>query len=303
MAKLALRPTMTEPAAEPSAETRQRIERLISKTVVAVYRPAGGYTLAERWVVRFADGTSAFVKVGVTDETARGLRQEARVYASVAGEFMPQTLAWDGGVSPPILVLEDLSGAAWPPPWNQSRIAQVLAALRSVSGTPAPSWLPAGTSDEHNWERVAADPTPFLSLGLCSPAWLEHALPVLIAAESEAEDALCGSALLHNDIRSDNICFRNDRALLIDWSQACRGDPSSDVAMWLPSLQAEGGPLPEDVSREASKYASLIAGFMAARAGLPPTSHAPFARTLQLTQLSYALPWAIRTLRLSPPNS
>jgi thiamine kinase-like enzyme len=46
--------------------------------------------------------------------------------------------------------------------------------------------------------------------------------------------------LLHFDVRSDNLCFRDGRALLIDWNLACIGNPVVDVAAWLPSLHAEG---------------------------------------------------------------
>ena len=36
------------------------------------------------------------------------------------------------------------------------------------------------------WFDVAAGPTPFLGLGLCSRDWLDHALPALLDAEKSA---------------------------------------------------------------------------------------------------------------------
>ncbi len=74
-----------------------------------------GYTSAGRWLVRFAGGGSAFAKVGGTPQTAGWLRAEARVYSQIAGDFLPRVLGWDGD-DEPILLLEDLSRAGWPPP-------------------------------------------------------------------------------------------------------------------------------------------------------------------------------------------
>ena len=41
---------------------------------------------------------------------------------------MPEVLGWDDGERP-LLLLEDLSGCGWPPPWDDRRIEQVLDAL------------------------------------------------------------------------------------------------------------------------------------------------------------------------------
>ena len=150
------------------------------------------------------------------------------------------------------------------------------------------------------WPRLADDPEPFLSLGLCSPAWLERHLPVLQAASRNAPVA--GNALLHRDVRSDNICIRDGEALLIDWNWAAAGNPLIDTVSWLPSLCAEGGPKPDEiVGREAAELAAFVAGYFASQAGLPVIPHAPRVREVQLQQLRVALPWAARALGLPPP--
>ena len=56
----------------PSAVTRAAI--LLEKQPVTWRRAHGGYTPAERWLVDFADGSSCFVKAGVTPYTADALR-------------------------------------------------------------------------------------------------------------------------------------------------------------------------------------------------------------------------------------
>ena len=102
------------------------------------------------------------------------------------------------------------------------------------------------------------------------------------------------------DIRSDNLCFADDRVLIVDWDLAARANSLLDVAAWLPSLEAEGGPSPEQVYPDASIFAGLVSGYFAARAGLPTIEDAPQVRRVQMKQLLTSLPWAVRALGLPP---
>jgi aminoglycoside phosphotransferase (APT) family kinase protein len=106
--------------------------------------------------------------------------------------------------------------------------------------------------------------------------------------------------VLHFDVRSDNLCFVGDRVVLVDWNLACVGNGRFDVAFWLPSLKLEGGPDPWHVLPDAGPLAAAVAGFFAARAGLPRPPGAPTVREFQLAQLRVALPWAARELGLEP---
>jgi aminoglycoside phosphotransferase (APT) family kinase protein len=111
--------------------------------------------------------------------------------------------------------------------------------------------------------------------------------------------------VLHFDVRSDNLCLIEDRALFVDWNHACIGNPVLDTASWLPSLEAEGGPAPEEVlapdTPGLAEIAALLAGYFCARAGLPEIPQAPHVRRLQREQAGTALPWAARMLGLPPP--
>src|SRR5262249_15761926 len=139
-------------------------------------------------------------------------------------------------------------------------------------------WLPTmdsgyGARLRIAWGEVLKDPQPFLSLGLSTEAWLHKALPILVAAEEQAN--LDREALIQNDVRSDNLCITSDRVVLVDWNLACRGNGDLDTAFWLPSLQAEGGPAPEEVVAIAAELTAVVSGFFAARAGLPFIPDAP----------------------------
>lgn len=264
-------------------------------------RPAiGGYTPAERWVVTLADGRSAFVKAAVNDLTAEWLRKEHRMYADLPAPFMAELLGWADENDRPILVLEDLSGCAWPPPWSDERIQSTLRMLDQVAATPPPSWLP-DSSDARwiadGWSRVAEDPAPLLSTGIVSAAWLDAALPALLAVAGPS--VIEGDQLCHFDVRSDNMCFREDgSAVLVDWNLAEVGNARLDLAFWLPSLMLEGGPEPDAILPDGAPEAVVVAGFFASRCGLPDIPDAPRVREFQKRQLVASLPWVSRMLDL-----
>ena len=267
-----------------------------------IRRAAPGRGLSDtnaRWIVA-DERRSAFVKVGATDLTAGWVRDEHRNYASLSGWFLPRVLGFHDDGHRPVLAIEDLSDCAWPPPWTGANVDDVLEALDAIRTTPPPEHV-RGEAIEWgtNWAHVAADPAEFLALRLCSPDWLETSLPVLVDASDRAP--LVGTSLLHMDIRSDNLCFRDGRAVVIDWNHAAEANAELDVAAWLPSLHAEGGPAPEELLPHAPELAAWIAGFFGSRAGGSPISEAPHVRPLQLQQLRTALPWAARQLGLAPP--
>ena len=291
---------------------RVRLHELRGSAPVSWRRVERGYTPAQRWLVQFADGSSAFVKVGATPVTAEWLRLEMRRYEQLDAPFMPKRLAFDDAPARPLLVLEDLSAARWPPPWERGDVESLIRTLQRVACTrPLPPDLGSlaelygrAGSDERarcGWGAVAAAPAEFLSLGLCSAAWLERALPRLCEAHNEA--LVEGDDLVHHDVRSDNVCITADRGLvLIDWNNAHRGNGACDLAFAAPSLRLEGGPLPEELVHDDGRLAALVSGYFAARAGQAQIPDAPLVRWIQLRQLRIALPWVARVLQLEPPD-
>ena len=131
---------------------------------------------------------------------------------------------------------------------------------------------------------------------MCSREWLAAALPLLREAAGTAP--IDGDALLHLDVRSDNLCLTKRGAVLVDWNQACVGNPELDIAAWLPSLRLEGGPEPEEILTGGGGFAAALAGLWGSRVGLPPPPTAPQVREAQRAQLEVALAWASRELDL-----
>lgn len=284
----------------PAPDIVARVERLLGWTPES-WRPVhGGYTPAARYAVANGDRTG-FVKIATTEMTAWQINREIVAYAGISGRFVPRVLGAEADETTPILIIEDLSHASWPPPWNERLVAEVVDTIAEMHATRTE--LDHGgllTGREAGWPTVAAQPDAFLSLGLVSAAWLDRALPTLIAAETSAE--LAGDALTHLDLRSDNLCVTAEGVKFIDWAEACRSSADVDLGFFLPSLAYEGGPLPETIQPGRPDIAALTAGFFAARAGLPDIPLGPFVRRVQREQLSTALPWAIRALDLPPAD-
>jgi hypothetical protein len=244
------------------------------------------------------NGRRVFVKAAQAEHTAAWLRREHEVYAHLRGSFIARLESFDDDPLYPVLVLEDLSDADWEVRWELERVALVRSALAKLAvSEPPPNTRPVRKTFPELfgcWHTVEEDPEPFLSTGVRSRSWLEHALPTLIAA-ADAVPA-DGDDLLHLDVRSDNLCFRDGVAILVDWNWCSTGNAELDVAGWLPSLAVEGGPQPWDVLSGAGEYAAFLAGVWAAVVGLPPPTTAPTVRTGQRRQLEIALAWCEREL-------
>jgi thiamine kinase-like enzyme len=282
---------------EPSPPVAARAARLLGWTPTAWRPVGGGYTPAARYVAS-SGSERAFVKVATTPLTATQLRAEGVVYERLTGAFMPSLIGWEDHEVEPILVIEDLSDARWPPPWDGPALDRVLEQLEKVHASTVKL---RGFADAHGavsegWASVAAAPEPFLSLGLTSREWLAGALPKLI--EAEAACPTDGSSVAHFDLRSDNICLPKSGAKFIDWADASLGNPDLDLGFWLPSLCFEDGPPPDELLPDAPQIAAFVSGYFASHAGLPIIPNAPFVRRVQQEQLSTALPWAVRALKL-----
>jgi hypothetical protein len=272
-----------------------RAERLLDREAQAwASVERRGYSVNEHWTVLFDDGSRAFLKEGHVDPSPGWVRQEYRVYRAVSGPFMPECFGFEDGEHP-LLVLEELMPAHWPPPWRPGDVDAVRAALEQVASAAVGCELPRLVDDGWpGWAEVAENPAPFTGLGLVPADWIDRYLPELVAAAAAVE--LDGASLVHADVRSDNLCVREGRAVLVDWNHARLGNPALDLAFWLPSLRLEGGPPPGHFG--VDELAVVVAGFFAAHAGLPPPAGAPTVRAFQRAQLEVALPWACASLGL-----
>jgi hypothetical protein len=283
---------------------RDEIARIVGASVDRLeWVEGGGYTLAGRHRAFLDDGRTVFVKSAVDDLSAGWLRTEIRVYTTLRGTFLPVFHGWAEHEGLPLIVLEDLGDAHWPPPWRDGDIDAVKRALRELTATPVPEGIePVPRADlAHEWREVERDPEPFLSTGVADRRWLDENIRVLSAASERAP--FRGDELLHLDVRSDNIALQGGRAMLVDWNWVCVGNGVLDLVGWAPSLYREGGPQPDEFvsGPGVPELVAALAGLWAARAGLPPPPTGPRVREGQIKQLAVALPWACRLLGIDEP--
>ena len=285
------------------------VESVTGCRVVARHDPPGsGYTPAIRFVAELDSGDRVFVKAAPDEHIGGWIQPEISFYRSIDGAVLPGfvgsgEVAADGA---PVLVIDDLSQARWPPPWDEEAIVAVCTALDRLHTHPRSAVVPSievlHPGFASGWETVAEDPAVLLGTGLCTEPWLTEVLPQFQLAAGRAP--LTGDSLCHLDVRSDNLCLMRDdgSARLIDWNQACRANAELDLACWVPSLSAELGRDPDELGFDIDPgLAAVVAGFFAARAGLPPIPKAPRVRDVQLAQLAVALPWAARRCGFAAP--
>jgi len=282
---------------DPESRLLMRIAALLGRDVDRLSKVSRGYTGALRYIVEMSGGETAFAKCATDERTSAWLTAEYRVYQELSVPHIPVFMGWDQD-NDPILVLEDLSSCTWPPPWRPEQIDAVLLALDDIHNTSITVPEYAELFTHRGWHEVAEMPEPFLSMGLVTADWLAESLPVLIEARDRVTTT--GVSLTHFDLRSDNVCFRDEKALLIDWSNACLGNADLDTAFWLPRLNAEGGPKPQEILPHRGDLAAYVTGYFASRAGLPAPGAGTIVRDLQRRQLEAGLRWVIDELDLPP---
>lgn len=141
------------------------------------------------------------------------------------------------------LVFEDVEGREPSVPWRSNDLASVAEALHELSIALQPSpWRDAPSFAEINSDLLAvsmeeaAAPAPDLD------PWLRRYLGRMASQDIDMAALVRGDALLHGDIRSDNILLTPDgRAILVDWAWTCNGAPWLDLACFAIAVNAEGG--------------------------------------------------------------
>ncbi len=141
------------------------------------------------------------------------------------------------------LVFEDVEGREPSVPWRSDDLASVAEALHELGTALQPSpWKDAPSFAEINRDLLgasmeeAAAPAPDLDL------WLRRYLGRAAAQEIDMAELVRGDALLHGDIRSDNLLLTPDgRTILVDWAWTSNGAPWLDLACFAIAVNAEGG--------------------------------------------------------------
>ena len=269
------------------------------------WRPhdSGGYTRSRAWRVETVDGP-VFVKQAEEPGPLHMLRREAVVYRSVRGAFVPGFVGFADAGDRALLAVEFLEDAAWPPPYPED-VGPLFDALELVADATPPPDLPAHGPWRSRWERVAADPEPFLGLGLCSPPRLAPRCS-MPSSRSPPPRSRRSSKATRSSTTTSTAGTSASRAAVPCSSTgerrfAARG--GSDVAFALLSVRVEGAAIPRVDFPSEADFAAAIAGHFAMEAPAPLPDWAEPGSTLRedmAGDLAHALRWVVELLELPP---
>jgi aminoglycoside phosphotransferase len=298
---------------EVPLHVRRAIEEILGAPVVAAHSQPGGFSpgLAARLVL--ADGRRAFAKAVGSERNpdSPGMhRREVAVLAALPADLpVPRLLgSYDDG-DWVALVVEDVDGVAPVEPWRPAELARVVDAMAGLADrlTPSPiAGRPVAVLDEkafRGWRTLASDPAAAAPLG---PA-VRDRLDELAVIEATWTAAAEGDALVHCDLRADNILLTPDRVVFVDWPHARVGAPWLDLLFLLPSAAVTGTD-PEAVWASYSPAraadpdavtAVLVAltGFFLHQSVLPPPQNLERVRDFQRVQGEAALRWVDARIR------
>ena len=276
-----------------------------ARVVEAVTQPTGfSPGLAAR--VRLDDGRRVFLKAVSEDanpDTPDIHRREARVLAALPPGAPIARLLWSydeaGWVA---LCLEDVDGRHPGEPWTESDLDEVIATVEKMSRdlTPSPievdDTVPAFFQRTVNGWGIAMerDETRL-------DAWPRRNLARLAELESRAPGEVAGDALVHCDVRADNLLIAGGRVYVLDWPWARIGAAWIDLVAMAPSVTMQGGPKPEEflarldlrgVTPDAiDAVVASLAGYFVVRSLEPPPQGIPTVRAFQAAQGGVAVAW------------
>ena len=294
------------------ASVRAGIEAICRSPVVRATSQPGGFSPGVAARLECADGSRRFVKAVSAEANPHSPamhRREAEVLRGLdpliaAGDLPVPRLHGVFEASPWLaLLLDDVEGRQPAVPWDRAELARVLAAIDGLAEVLTPSPIPAATLTEQfgdsftGWRTLAEAG----DLHRLDP-WTREHLAELADLEQRWPDLLVGDALLHADLRADNILLAGDRVEFVDWPHACIGAAFVDVVFMAPSVTMQGGPRPDDIlamtrsgrvaSREAVAAAvCAMAGYFTEGSLRPSPPGLPTVRGFQAAQGEIARRW------------
>jgi aminoglycoside phosphotransferase (APT) family kinase protein len=287
-------------------DVRAAFERRLGAGVVEAVTQPSGFSPGLAARLRLEDGRRVFLKA-VSDEanpdTPDIHRREARILAALPATAPIARLLWSydemGWVA---LCLEDVDGRHPDEPWTEPDLDLVIACVEKMSRdlTPSPirvdDTVPAFFRQTINGWRIALERGERRL-----DAWALRNLDRLAELENRAPGGVEGDALVHCDIRADNLLISGDRVYVLDWPWARIGAAWVDLVAMAPSVTMQGGPPPEQLLGRLDLHAvtgaaidavvASLAGYFVVRALEPPPPGIPTVRAFQAAQGRVAIAW------------
>ncbi|WP_127504836.1 phosphotransferase [Actinoplanes solisilvae] len=288
---------------------REAISARLGAPVVGARSAGGGFTRAFAAVLTTSAGLTAFVKAApLQDPTSDWYAREASITSLLPRDVAAPRPLWTMVESDHfVLCLEPVRGHVPALPWSPPELDAALSAWSAAAAsltTPRRELLEVGVPalpdilrrEMSWWSQIAAgrEPMPRTAHGTVAPARLTH----LARLEQAAPGLVAGSALMHGDLRVDNVLIdRSGRAHLCDWTWPCLGAPWFDTVTLLVTAFASGldadaylsdwNAPPEGVDGALA----ALAGYWLVRADDGPSSASPHSRQHQRFSGEQALAW------------
>jgi hypothetical protein len=300
------------------AEVRQRIGDLAGTPVVAASTATTGFSPGFAGVLELKGGGTVFVKAMSEANHPHSIwlnRREAHVVRALPSGAPVAPLLWEhdadgwhllGFEALPGPALEPTSPADRAAAWElYARVAAIDARPILVDGSPLKRFEDSLAGLFDRWARLtdAPDAAERTAIHGDDAAWILNHADTLKAWESGAAPHTRGTALVHADLRLDNMVRGADgRAVAVDWPWACIGAPWLDLISSCCALATHTGipardlfrshPLAESVSIEAERaVVCVIAGYFCHVSTEPAPPTLPGLRDFQLAQAGPAVTW------------
>lgn len=150
------------------------------------------------------------------------------------------------------------------------------------------------------WSAAPAPIRALVEVGLGSPV-----VEAVTQAGGFPGAATRGTALVHGDLRADNILLTADGVVLVDWPWASIGAAWFDVVCLAPSVLAQGGEAEIDMFETAleaygadpgdiTRALAAVTGYFVTAALRPDPPGIPTVRAFQRAQGDAGLRWLAR---------
>ena len=292
---------------------RAAIEAELGSPVVRAVTQPLGFSPAVAARLTTAGGRRAFVKAvppDVNPDSPGIYRREIEICRGLPPGLPAPRLTWwldEGPGGWVALLFEDLDGRQPSLPWSGPELELAVGTLDELARLLRPS--PLDVPQAGAW--MAAE-WPGWSMWLDQPPadldpWVRERLPELAALQAAAADLGRGDALVHGDVRSDNLVLADGRCWVTDWAWPRNGADWIDTVLFAHSVEVEGGPAADDVllmtepGRRAPRegvtaIVAAFTGMLSVRSRAPAPPGLPDIRAFQAAYARAGVAWLRRLL-------
>lgn len=305
-----------------ASTVRAQVPAVLGSEVVRARSAESGFGNGFAGVLTLADRRQVFAKLAarsVNPFAAASHREEIVVLEQMpAAAPVPQLVAAfdteleiDGARDTWVGVVTEHVPGRWPDPRRADdleRLETLTVELSQLDPCPIPG-LPRRVDDAGTFGRWDGPGASAVDLGSYGSGLVDN-LDRIRGVAADWSAAMDGTALLHGDLRPDNVVTTEVRAFAVDWPAACIGAAWTDALLMVPALTLmRGAPDParflqrhpvlsevDPAAVDAALAASL--GYFVTSSLAPTPPGLPTIRAFQRAQADSVLAWLLQRWRL-----